>query len=125
VHVGDRAILGGGSAVHQFTRIGRQACIGGLSAVNYDVIPYGMLNGNPGILGGLNVVGMTRAGIDRSTVHQVRRAFKQIFEAEGNVRDNAAAIRDEYADCKEVMEILDFIAADSDRSFSSPHRRRG
>ncbi|MDE1158767.1 MAG: acyl-ACP--UDP-N-acetylglucosamine O-acyltransferase [Neorhizobium sp.] len=125
VHVGDRAILGGGSAVHQFTRIGRQAFIGGLSAVNYDVIPYGMLNGNPGILGGLNVVGMTRSGVERQTIHQVRRAFKQVFEAEGNVRENAAAVRDEYADCKEAMEILDFIAAESDRSFSSPHRRRG
>jgi UDP-N-acetylglucosamine acyltransferase len=122
VHVADRAILGGGCAVHQFTRIGRQAFIGGLTAVNYDVIPYGMLNGNPGVLGGLNVVGMTRAGIERSTIHIVRRAFKAIFEGEGNVRNNAAAIRDEYADCKEAMEILDFIAADSDRALSSPFR---
>src|SRR5690606_13757813 len=122
VKVEDRVILGGGSAVHQFSRIGRHAFIGGLSAVSYDVIPYGMLNGNPGVLGGLNVVGMTRAGIDRPIIHTVRRAFKQIFDGDGNVRNNAAAIRDEYADCKEVMEILDFIAADSDRALSSPHR---
>ena len=124
VHVGDKAILGGGCAVHQFTRIGRQAFIGGLSAVNYDVIPYGMLNGNPGILGGLNVVGMTRAGVERATIHTVRRAFKQIFEGAGNIRNNAAAIRDDYADCKEVMEILDFIAADSERALSSPFRSK-
>jgi UDP-N-acetylglucosamine acyltransferase len=122
VVVEDRAILGGGCAVHQFTRIGRQAFIGGLSAVNYDVIPYGMLNGNPGILGGLNVVGMTRSGIDRPVIHVVRRAFKAIFEGQGSIRDNAAAIREEFADCAEVMEILDFIAADSDRALSSPHR---
>lgn len=122
VKVDDYAILGGGSAVHQFGRIGRNAFIGGLSAVSYDVIPYGMLNGNPGILAGLNVVGMTRAGIERATIHRVRRAFKQIFEGEGNIRSNAAAIRDEYADCKEVIEILDFIAAESDRAISSPFR---
>ncbi|WP_313616142.1 acyl-ACP--UDP-N-acetylglucosamine O-acyltransferase [Agrobacterium sp.] len=122
VTVGDRAILGGGSAVHQFTRIGRQAFIGGLSAVSYDVIPYGMLNGNPGILSGLNVVGMTRAGVERSEVHRVRRAYKAIFEGEGSARANAAAIRDEYLDCPQVMEILDFIAADSDRALSSPFR---
>ncbi|CAN7302686.1 acyl-ACP--UDP-N-acetylglucosamine O-acyltransferase [Neorhizobium sp. LjRoot104] len=125
VHVADRAILGGGCAVHQFTRIGRQAFIGGLSAVNYDVIPYGMLNGNPGVLGGLNVVGMTRAGIERATIHTVRRAFKQIFEGESNIRANAAAIRNDYADCKEAMEILDFIAADSDRAISSTFRGKG
>ncbi|MGX5666061.1 acyl-ACP--UDP-N-acetylglucosamine O-acyltransferase [Rhizobium daejeonense] len=122
VKVEDRVILGGGSAVHQFTRIGRQAFIGGLSAVSYDVIPYGMLNGNPGILGGLNVVGMTRAGIERSVIHQVRRAFKQIFEGEGSARVNAEAIRAEYLDCPQVIEILDFIAAESDRALSSPHR---
>lgn len=122
VTVEDRAILGGGSAVHQFTRIGRQAFIGGLSAVAYDVIPYGMLNGNPGILGGLNVVGMTRAGMEKAVIHKVRRAFKQIFEAEGSVRANAAAIRADYADCPPVIEILDFIAADSDRALSSPTR---
>lgn len=122
VHVGDKAILSGGCAVHQFTRIGRQAFIGGLSAVAYDVIPYGMLNGNPGILGGLNVVGMTRAGIERSVIHQVRRAFKQIFESEGSARTNAASIRDEYLDCAPVIEILDFIAAESDRALSSPNR---
>ena len=122
VKVGDKAILGGGSAVHQFSRIGRNAFIGGLAGVAYDVIPYGILNGNPGILAGLNVVGMSRAGVERATIHRVRRAFKQIFEGEGNIRTNAAAIRDEYADCAEVIEILDFIAADSDRAISSPFR---
>ncbi|MBB4142068.1 acyl-ACP--UDP-N-acetylglucosamine O-acyltransferase [Rhizobium rhizoryzae] len=122
VIVGDRAILSGGCAVHQFTRIGRQAFIGGLSAVNYDVIPYGMLNGNPGILGGLNVVGMTRAGIERAVIHKVRRAYKDIFEAEGSVRSNAAALRNDYLDCPEALEVVDFICAESDRAISSPYR---
>ncbi len=124
VTIEDRAILGGGSAVHQFTRIGRQAFIGGLSAVSYDVIPYGMLNGNPGVLSGLNVVGMSRAGIERATIHRVRRAYKQIFYGEGSIRANAAALGDEYSDCAEVVEILNFIGADSDRALSSPHRAK-
>jgi UDP-N-acetylglucosamine acyltransferase len=122
VKIDDRAILGGGCAVHQFTRIGRQAFIGGLSACSYDLIPYGMLNGNPGLLGGLNVVGMTRAGIDRATIHRVRKAYKALFDEEGAIREKASAIRDEFADCKEAMEVLDFIAADSDRALSSPFR---
>jgi UDP-N-acetylglucosamine acyltransferase len=122
VKIGDRAILGGGCAVHQFTRIGRQAFIGGLSAVSYDVIPYGMLNGNPGVLSGLNIVGMTRSGVERSEIHRVRKAYKQIFEGEGNIRANAAEIRDDYLDCPQAMEILDFIGAESDRALSSPNR---
>jgi len=122
VTVEDRAILGGGSAVHQFSRIGKQAFVGGLAGVAYDVIPYGMLNGNPGVLSGLNIVGMTRAGISRETIHRVRRAYKEIFEGEDTIRIAAAKIRDNYLDCKEVMEILDFIAAESDRAISSPNR---
>src|SRR5690606_1900798 len=122
VQVDDRAILGGGSAVHQFSRIGRQAFVGGLSGVAYDVIPYGMLNGNPGVLSGLNVVGMTRAGIPRETIHKVRRAYKEIFEGDEAIRVAAANIREKYLDCPEVIEILDFIAADSDRALSSPNR---
>lgn len=122
VVVEDRVILGGGSAVHQFTRIGKQAFIGGLSAVSYDVIPYGMLNGNPGILSGLNVVGMTRAGIDRAVIHTVRRAYKAIFEGPQSIRANAAAARDDYLDCPQALEIFDFIAAESDRALSSPNR---
>ncbi|HEV7317523.1 MAG TPA: acyl-ACP--UDP-N-acetylglucosamine O-acyltransferase [Ensifer sp.] len=122
VTVEDRVILGGGCAVHQFTRVGRQAFVGGLSAVSYDVIPYGMLNGNPGLLSGLNVVGMTRAGIDRATIHVVRRAYKQIFDGPESIRANAAAIREDYADCAPVIEILDFIGTESDRALSSPTR---
>lgn len=125
VKVEDRAIIGGGAAVHQFSRIGRHAFIGGLSGAAYDVIPYGMLNGNPGTLEGLNVVGMTRSGMDRATIHRVRKAFKEIFASSGSARENAEKIRPDFLDCKEVIEILDFIAADSDRALSSPSRRKG
>jgi UDP-N-acetylglucosamine acyltransferase len=122
VTIEDRVILGGGSAVHQFSRIGKQAFVGGLTGVAYDVIPYGMLNGNPGALGGLNVVGMTRAGIPRETIHRVRRAYKEIFEGDMSIRAAAVAIREKYLDCPEVIEILDFIAADAERAISSPNR---
>lgn len=125
VKVEDRVIIGGGAAVHQFSRLGRQSFIGGMTGVAYDVIPYGMLHGNPGILDGLNIVGMTRAGIERATIHRVRRAYKDIFEGEGSIRVNAERIRPDYLDCKEVIEILDFIAADADRALSSPHRNKG
>lgn len=124
VIVHDRAIIGGGSAVHQFSRIGRHAFVGGMTGVPNDVIPYGMVHGNPGFLDGLNVVGMTRAGIERATIHRVRKAYKEIFEGEGSVRANAARIRDEYLDCPEVVEILDFIAADAERALCSPNRTR-
>jgi UDP-N-acetylglucosamine acyltransferase len=63
-----------------------------------------------------------RPCIEKATIHEVRRAYKQIFEGEGSIRANAAAIRDDYAGSEPVMQILDFIAAESDRALSSPHR---
>ncbi|MDP2733782.1 MAG: acyl-ACP--UDP-N-acetylglucosamine O-acyltransferase, partial [Hoeflea sp.] len=94
VTIGDRVIMGGGAAVHQFTRIGHHAFIGGLAAVSNDVIPYGMLNGNPGVLMGLNIIGMQRSGFDKPAIHAVRRAYKMIFDPATPIRQNIAHVRE-------------------------------
>ena len=123
VTVGDRVIMGGGAAVHQFTRIGHHAFVGGLSAVSNDVIPYGMLNGNPGVLMGLNIVGMSRSGFDKPAIHAVRRAFKRIFDTSvAPIRENVAAIKADGIDNAAVADIIAFIDAESERALSSPAR---
>lgn len=123
VTVGDRVIMGGGAAVHQFTRIGHHAFIGGLSAVSNDVIPYGMLNGNPGVLMGLNIVGMSRSGFDKPAIHAVRRAFKRIFDTKAApIRENVAAIKAEGIENEAIGDIIAFIDAESERALSSPAR---
>ncbi|MDF1607339.1 acyl-ACP--UDP-N-acetylglucosamine O-acyltransferase [Hoeflea sp. YIM 152468] len=122
VSIGDRVIMGGGAAVHQFARIGHHAFIGGLAAVNNDVIPYGMLNGNPGVLMGLNIIGMQRAGFDKPAIHAVRRAFKAIFDNSTPIRDNIARVRDQADKNAAVDDIIAFIDAESERALSSPAR---
>ncbi|QQM28937.1 acyl-ACP--UDP-N-acetylglucosamine O-acyltransferase [Martelella lutilitoris] len=125
--VHDRAILSGGAAIHQFVQIGRQAFIGGLAGVVNDVIPYAMVVDNPAFMGGLNVVGMQRAGMSKSEVHAVRRAYQAIFSA-GTVLENARALRS-GPDAPEgaAREIIDFILdRDSERALTTPgSRRRG
>jgi UDP-N-acetylglucosamine acyltransferase len=126
VTIGDRVIMGGGAAVHQFTRIGHHAFIGGLSAVSNDVIPYGMLNGNPGVLSGLNIIGMQRNGMGRPDIHAVRAAYKAIFDPAAPIRDNVARLRADGAGNAAVADILAFIEAEADRALSTPARgRRG
>ena len=56
----DHVILGGNCGVHQFTRIGKMAMIGGMTGVSRDVIPYGLSTGNRNILNGVNLVGLRR-----------------------------------------------------------------
>lgn len=122
VTVGDRVIMGGGAAVHQFVRIGHHAFIGGLAAVNNDVIPFGMLNGNPGVLMGLNIIGMQRSGFDKPAIHEVRRTFKAIFDAKTPIRENIARVREQAGKNAAVADIIAFIDAESERALSSPAR---
>ena len=65
VAIGDHAILGGLCAVHQFVRVGAYGFVGGMSGVEKDVIPFGMVLGNRAYLSGLNIVGLKRHGFPR------------------------------------------------------------
>ena len=124
VSVGDRVIMGGGAAVHQFTRIGHHAFIGGLSGVANDVIPYGMLSGNPGILAGLNIIGMQRSGIERSEIHVVRAAYKTIFNQDAPLKENVKRLKEQGITNPVVADIIAFIDSESERALSSPMRRQ-
>ena len=47
--------------MHQWVRLGDGVMVGGMTGVEFDVIPYGMVVGNRARLGGLNLVGLRRA----------------------------------------------------------------
>ena len=66
IEVGDNVWFGGLSAVHQFSRIGRNAFIGGGAIVVEDVIPFGSVVGNHAKLAGLNMVGLKRRGFSKA-----------------------------------------------------------
>lgn len=69
----DHVFLSSNVGLHQFTRIGRYAMVGGKSKIVQDVLPYFTTNGNPPRVRGLNSVGLRRAGFSP----QARRALKQ------------------------------------------------
>jgi UDP-N-acetylglucosamine acyltransferase len=126
VTIGDRVIMGGGAAVHQFTRIGHHAFIGGLAAVSNDVIPYGMLNGNPGVLMGLNIIGMQRSGFDkpRSTPSAVpSKPF--LIRPRRSARTLPGFVSSPIS-IRPSSTSSAFIDAESERALSSPARgKRG
>jgi UDP-N-acetylglucosamine acyltransferase len=122
VTIGDRVIMGGGAAIQQFSQVGHHAFIGGLSAVTADVIPYGMVNGGPAYLGGLNVVGMKRSGMDRAAIHAVRSAFRSIFLSEHTVAEGVAAVKAGGVPNEAVADIIAFIESDRKCGLTSPAR---
>lgn len=121
VAIHEWAIIGGLSAVHQFVRIGRHAMVGGMSGVENDVIPYGSILGNRARLHGLNVVGLKRRGFDRETIHAIRNGYRLLFAQEGTMAERLADVAELFHDIEPVMEIVDFIRADSSRAICQPN----
>jgi len=109
ITVEDHAILGGLSAVHQFSRIGAYAFIGGCSAVNRDVPPYAMAVGNRAKLAGLNLVGLKRAGFSDSALHDLKRAYEILFLSDLNLKEAMAKIRRELPPGPEIQRLLHFL----------------
>jgi UDP-N-acetylglucosamine acyltransferase len=115
VHVGDWAVVGGLSGVHQFTRIGAHAMIGFQSHVSQDVPPYMMVSGNPLAVHGFNIEGLRRRGFSAERIAQVKQMHRLLYR-KGLTLDDAKA---EIAALKGQVEgadpdidlLLDFLAA--------------
>ncbi len=120
----DFVICGGGSAIHQFSRIGRNSFIGGMTGIEGDVIPFGMMRGAHGRLVGLNVIGMKRNGFERSGIKAANAAFKLLFAGDQPIRDVAKDIR-KTTEEPLVLEIVDFIDAAKDRQICRPAPPQG
>jgi len=115
----DDVIVGGLSGIHQFVRIGQGAIIGAVTMVTNDVIPYGLVQAPRGELDGLNLVGLKRKGVARSDITALRAAFQMLAQGEGTFQNRASRLGDD-TDSDYVKQIVNFILADSDRSFLTP-----
>lgn len=120
VRIADWVFLGGLSGVHQWGRVGRHAFVGASALMTTDLIPYGSAIGNHAHLGGLNVVGLKRRNFTREQIHDLRAAYRLLFAEEGTFQERIDDALELYADNPEVMEILDFIRADSSRPLCMP-----
>jgi UDP-N-acetylglucosamine acyltransferase len=120
VVVEDYAILGGLSAVHQFVRIGRHAMIGGMSGVERDVIPYGLVMGDRARLTGVNIVGLQRRGFSREDINGLRSAYQFLFQPGGTLNERVNEIADRFGGIGPVDDIVSFIRADSNRAICQP-----
>lgn len=125
VTVGSHVIFGGGSAVIQFTRVGAHAFVGGMSGLENDLIPYGMVIGNRAHLAGLNLVGLKRRGFAREDIHVLRRVYRLLFAAEGTLLERVADVESEVGGHPLVSEVLAFIREGGDRALCTPRQAEG
>ena len=125
VIVGDYAIIGGLAAVHQFVRIGAYAMVGGMSGIEQDLIPYGSAMGERARLRGLNLVGLQRRNFSREDIHTLRTAYRLLFAQEGTLSERIDDVVDLYGDNSTVMEIVEFIRAETSRAVLQPKSANG
>jgi UDP-N-acetylglucosamine acyltransferase len=126
VAVGDHVGFGGLSAVHQFVRIGKHAYVGGLTGVERDVIPYGLVMGDRARLAGLNVIGLQRRGFSREDIQALRAAYDMLFAQEnGTLLGRAGEVAERFAEVAPVRDLVDFIRADNSRGFVQPKTGNG
>jgi len=109
VQVGDHAIMGGLTAVHQFCRLCRFAITGGCSKIVQDVPPFMIADGNPAKVRGINVVGLERNGFAAETIKTIKEAFRLIYRSQFNTRQAVEAIQQELPASAEITQIIEFI----------------
>jgi UDP-N-acetylglucosamine acyltransferase len=109
VQVGDNAVMGGLTAVHQFCRIGRFAITGGCSKIVQDVPPFMIADGNPAEIRGVNLVGLERKGFSPESVKPIKEAFRLIYRSKYNTRQAIEAIRKDLPPSEEIAQIVEFI----------------
>src|SRR5205807_5469302 len=81
VEVEDQAFISGGVAIHQFSKIGRLAMIGGITKVNKDVPPYFLYGDVYVTPKGLNLVGLRRAGFQPKEIAALKTAYKILYRS--------------------------------------------
>lgn len=111
VEIGDFVILGGLSAVHQFSRIGKHAFIAGGAMVGMDVPPYCTAQGDRAELVGLNTVGLQRHGYTEDQVSRIKDAYRILFRSKLGLNEALTKLKAEHGGHSEIDHLIDFISA--------------
>ena len=114
VHVGDWAIIGGLSGIHQFCKVGAHVMTGFQSHVSQDIPPFMTVSGNPLGVHGYNAEGLRRRGFSRERLALVKQMHKLLYRdgltldaAKSAIATLAGSVKGGDVD---VQMLLDFLA---------------
>jgi len=109
VEVGDYAIIGGLTAIHQFCRIGAYALTGGCSKIVQDVPPFMIADGNPAKVRSYNKVALERHGFSDQTHRAIKEAYRLIYRSALNLQQAVEQIRTDLPETPEVALLVAFV----------------
>ena len=109
--VGDDAVLGGFTGVHQFCRIGAHSITGVGTVVLQDVPPYVTASGDPAKPHGINREGLRRRGFSADAIAELRRAYKTLYRSGLSLEEAQRELGERSAACPELKLLVDFLAS--------------
>jgi len=109
VRIGDYAILGGFTLVHQFCTIGPHALTAFGSGISMDVPPYVTVGGTPARAHGLNMEGLRRRGFPEDVRRLLKQAYKTIYRENRSLQDAVAQLRSLASDSAELELLTRFL----------------
>ncbi|MDD4870537.1 MAG: acyl-ACP--UDP-N-acetylglucosamine O-acyltransferase [Kiritimatiellae bacterium] len=109
VIIENQAIMGGLSAVHQFTRVGKMCMVGGLTKITQDCPPFMIVEGNPAEVRGPNSVGLKRRNVDENAQRLIKEAYRILYREGLSTSQAVEKIKAELELCPEIMHLLAFI----------------
>ncbi|HTQ76086.1 MAG TPA: acyl-ACP--UDP-N-acetylglucosamine O-acyltransferase [Burkholderiales bacterium] len=109
VHVGDYAVLGGFTGVHQFVLIGAHSMTAGATLLLQDLPPYVMAAGNAAKPFGINAEGLKRRGFDEDQIKEIRRAYKTLYRSGLTLEEAKAAIAAQAGKSPALKVLADFL----------------
>ncbi|BBO20840.1 MAG: acyl-[acyl-carrier-protein]--UDP-N-acetylglucosamine O-acyltransferase [Rhodocyclaceae bacterium] len=109
VHVGDYAILGGFTVVHQFVRIGAHSLTAMGTILLQDLPPYVTAAGNTAKPFGINAEGLKRRGYDAEAIAALKRAYKLIYRSAATLEEARAKISEESGAQPALALLVEFL----------------
>ena len=110
VEVENQAFISGGVVIHQFSKIGRLAMIGGNTRVNLDVPPYFLYSDFNVSPKGLNIVGLRRAGFSATDIRALKQAYQLLYRSGLKLDDALSRIENEILS-EHAKHLVAFIRA--------------
>jgi UDP-N-acetylglucosamine acyltransferase len=117
-----QAFISGGVVIHQFSRIGRLAMVGGNTRVNSDLPPFFLYSDFNVAAKGVNIVGLKRAGFSADEIRLLKMVYRILFRS--GLKQEEALRRIE-ADCnsEHARHVAEFVRR-SERGICRESRAR-
>ncbi len=109
VEVDDFAIIGGGTLVHQFTKIGEHVMAQGGLLLAKDVPPFVKAAREPVSYAGLNSIGLRRRGFSNEKINYIQDIYRIIFNSGLNYKDAIKKVEIDIEESAEKTLILNFV----------------